>query len=725
MSAPDAKHPVDADLLESIAVALDGDSPAACFEAALDVLRVRGLAESGGKGDVWLELERGEVRLLLAVAAGVEPPGPRESVLIGHALRAALTRVAEREEARKVSERFQLLQSASFEGILIHDRGELLDCNERLGEMVGYTREENLSPGQMARVVAPEGLAEAQARIRQGIEGEFLVTCVRKDGSRILCEFCTKQTRLGDRPVRVVAVRDVTQRERTAALLRESEARLRSLLEATFDGVVLTRNGVLVDVNDGIQRFLGLSREELIGRPVLDVVAPPSRDEVARRIQGQTVGAYEAMAIAAGGELVPVMVVSIQSTVDGESVRVSAVRDLRENRRLEQERRQLELQVERAQRLESLGVLASGIAHDFNNLLVGVLGGAELLLANLTDPSDRLHAEAIHTAGHRAANLTRQMLAYAGRRRLIITEPVDLAELWQELRVLLDAALSKKAQVQLELAPGSVVLGERAALMQVLMNLLTNASDALEGKPGNILVTTELVREPDSRWVAALGAPVQPGNWVLVRVRDSGVGMDQETQRRIFEPFFSTKARGHGLGLGSCLGIVKAHAGAILVESSPGQGSTFSLLLPATEARAESLGATSTVRVAPCRVLVVDDEPLVRSHLRHLLTQHGFTVDEAADGGAGLAAILRSPPDVVLLDTMLPDLDGVDVVRRLRASGLEVPVVLCSGDLDAARERGLEPGIVQGMLQKPFIGSQLLDAIENARGPSLRRLTAQ
>jgi CheY-like chemotaxis protein len=310
------------------------------------------------------------------------------------------------------------------------------------------------------------------------------------------------------------------------------------------------------------------------------------------------------------------------------------------------------------------------------------------------------------------------MLAYAGRRSLTATEPVDLAELWHELRTLLGAALSKKARIDLELAPMSVVLGERSTLMQVFMNLLTNASDALEDRPGTITVTTDRVLEPPASWREALGAAVRPGNWVRVRVRDTGVGMNEATQRRIFEPFFSTKPRGHGLGLGSCLGIVKAHGGAILVESAPGMGSTFSVLLPATDLRQSSrapppspLPSTAT----PCRLLVIDDEPLVRAHVRRLLERHGFSVDSAPDGNAGLGAIRRAPPDVVLLDMMMPDLDGVEVVRRLRASGVTVPVVLCSGDLDAARQRGLEPGMVQGMLQKPFASDELLGAIERAR----------
>ena len=708
------EHESEADLLAAVIAALDGDEPDACLDAAVNTLGSRGLGQPGAMGKPWLRLQRGRRELSLSAAPGIEAPGPAACVPLGQLLGVALSRAAEQDESRKLRERLEMLQSASFEGIFIHVEGVVVDCNERLCEMLGYSREEMLDPIQMVRSIAPEDLAEAQRRVRERFEGESVLTCVRKDGSRIRAELRTKQTRLGERPIRVTALRDVTLREQTAELLRESEQRLRGILEATFDAVVISQSGILVDVSDGAERFFGLTREELVGRPVLHMVAPDGRSEVSRRIQEQTMGTYETVVIAADRGPVPVMVVTVLSTLDGEPVRVAAIRDLSEARRLEHERRQLELQVERSQRLESLGVLASGIAHDFNNLLVGVLGSAEVLLGTLQDPEDRELAQTIRTAGERAASLTKQMLAYAGRQRLSTTEPVDLAELWNELGALLGAALSKKAQLELELAPESIVMGERATLMQVFMNLLTNASDALDDRSGRITVTTERVREPDARWKSALGATVHPGDWVLVRVRDTGVGMDDVTQRRIFEPFFSTKPRGHGLGLGSCLGIVKAHGGAILVESARGSGSTFSVLLPATAVRSESRPPPE-VTARPCRLLVVDDEPLVRSHVRRLLERHGYAVEGVASGNAGIEAIQHAEPDMVLLDMMMPDLDGVEVVRRLRASGVNVPVVLCSGNLDAARERGLEPGMVQGMLQKPFDQVELLQALDRVR----------
>lgn len=708
-------------LLSGLICALAGPDPDAAIEAALSVLRAHGLIDApqplAANGQTWLALRHAGRSLAFTLKAGVTPPDPSTREQVRQLLELALQRAAEHEEARRMHERWDLLANASFEGIMIHVDGVIIELNQRFCELTGYTREELYSPEMLLRGIAPEDLAEAQRRIRNRIEGEFLVTLIRKDGSRFRAEFHTKQSRIGERPIRVVALRDVTERERTAALLRESEARLRQILEATFDSVVILRDGKVLDIGGGTPHFFGWPRETIIGKSVVDLAAPSAREEVAQRIHESVVGAYESTVLGPDDELIPVEVVSVVSTLDGVPVRVSGVRDLRAARKLEQERRQLALQVERSQRMESLGVLAGGIAHDFNNLLVGVLGSAELLAQQLKDPAHLALAESIRVAGESAALLTRQMLAYAGRGDVRATELVDLSELCRELRGLLEAVLSKKAQIELSLTPDCMTLAERSSLMQVMMNLLTNASDALADKPGSIQVSTHKVLRPDARWERALGATVGPGEWVMVSVRDSGVGMDAATQQRVFEPFFTTKSHGHGLGLASCLGTVAAHGGAILVESAPRQGSTFSVLLPATQTRSSRPEKSPRAPVHACRVLIVDDEPLVRAHLRRVLSLRDFTVYEAADGRAGLRAIAQHKPDLVLLDLTMPQLDGVELVRQLRAAGDKVPVVLCSGNLDLAVERGLAPGLVQSVLQKPFSTDELLCAIERAREP--------
>ena len=628
------------------------------------------------------------------------------------------------DEQLRLRERADLLSAASFEGVLIHADGKVIEVNDRLCEMHGYQRHELLSGDILRMCVAPEDVPGVLAHMREGYQGAYLVTGVRKDGSRFRSEVLSKQGHLGERPVRIGAIRDVTERERTHALLRESEARFRDLADAAFDITIFSRDGLILDARGDSERVLGRPAAELIGRSVFEFMAPSTLPAAQQMVSENRLGFIDVTAVDAAGNLVPTAAVVVAGTLDGRPVRVAGVRDMRPVHRLEAERRALEQQVQRAQRLDSLGVLAGGIAHDFNNLLAGVLGNAELLHDRATTDEDKEIAAAIITAGQRAAALTRQMLAYAGQRDLGRREPVDLGHLVRELRALLAATLSKKAELELAVDADSLVMGDRVTLSQVVMNLLTNASDSLGEAPGRITVRVRRVSEVDARWDQAQGATVGPGRWVLVEVEDTGIGMDEPTRGRVFEPFFSTKERGHGLGLAACLGIVRAHGGAVLVESELGRGSRFSVLLPATDATtfvdaAPRPGPTTR----PCRVLLVDDEAIVRSQLRRSLELRGYSVAEAADGRAALAALLPGPGpvegtaavDVVILDMTMPDLDGAEVLRRLRAGGSRVPVVISSGYLDVAVERSLPRGEFQGFLAKPYGATELVNAIERAR----------
>ena len=640
-----------------------------------------------------------------------------EAVATRAAIAALLAEIG--DERSRLRERYELLTSASFEGLLIHADGKVIEVNDRLCEMHGYERHELLSGDILRMCVASEDVPGVLAHIAGGFQGEYIVTGVRKDGSRFRSEVLTKQGRLGQRPVRIGAIRDVTERERTNALLRESETRFRELAEAAFDMTIFSRDGVIVDVRGAPERVLGRPRVELVGRKVFEFMAPSAVPEAQRMVSENRLGFIDVTAVDAAGNLVPTQALVVSGTLDGQPVRVAAVRDMRPTQRLEAERRGLEQQVQRTQRLDSLGVLAGGIAHDFNNLLTGVLGNAELLRDRLTAPDDREIATAIITAAQRAAALTRQMLAYAGQRDLGRREPVDVGQLVQELRGLLGATLSKKAEVELLVEAATVVMGDQVTLGQVVMNLLTNASDALGDHPGRITVRVRRVSEVDARWDDAQGATVGPGRWVLVEVEDTGAGMDDATRGRAFEPFFSTKEKGHGLGLAACLGIVRAHGGALLVESALGRGSRFSVLRPASDAATTPGAQRAHDAVRPCRVLVVDDEAIVRGQMRRSLELRGYTVVEAADGRTALDALAAPGAvdvvDVVILDMTMPDLDGAEVLLRLRAAGSRVPVVVSSGYLDVAVERRLPRGQFQGFLAKPYSATELVNAIERAR----------
>lgn len=689
----------------------------------------RGCAQLAAFGFEVVEYERDQTEPVGAVPSAafgrfrlLEPThasGP-ELTLVRALFAQASARLASERAVTLVTERLEMLSNASFEGIMIHVNGNVFFANRRLAELTGYDYEEVFGDGLMRKTVAPEDLPGVLERLATGYEGAYLITGVRKDGSRFPAELQSKQGTYGDTPVRVAAVRDVSERERTLQRLRESETQLRQLAELAFEITVFTRQGIVVEVRGQTMSILGLSAEEIVGRSVLDFVAPTSVAQVSDQVKTSRSGSYLSTALRADGQAIPVEVFAIESTLDGVPTRIAGIRDLRSQRRLERERRELEQGLERAQRIESLGVLAGGIAHDFNNLLVGIVGHADLLREHLSQPELRESAEAILAAGQRAAELTKQMLAYAGRAEVGRPVPIRIASLLDELAGLLGASLSKKAKLELNVAATDVVCADRASLTQLFLNLFTNASDALEGRVGTITVSSRRVARPSHVWDDAYGATVGPGNWILFEVRDTGCGMDEPTRSRIFEPFFSTKAKGHGLGLAACVGIVKALNGALRVESAVGEGSCFSLLLPAAEAAPESRPSSVGPELAPCRVLVVDDESIVRRHVRRSLELRGYSVSEASNGQSGLERFFTEGADVLLVDMTMPDMDGAEVIRQVRDSGSTVPIVLASGYFDHEVQRRLAPDSFQAFLPKPYLVSELLAAISRVL-PTLDR----
>ena len=387
---------------------------------------------------------------------------------------------------------------------------------------------------------------------------------------------------------------------------------------------------------------------------------------------------------------------------------VAVLQDITSRRRAER----LEADLQQSQKLESLGVLAGGIAHDFNNLLVGILGNASLALLDLmADSPARRGVEEIEQAGQRAAELTRQLLAYAGKGRFVI-ESVDASAIVSEMAALLRTGVSNQASMQLDLPTQLPAVDvDTTQFRQVVMNLITNASDALAGDAGLISIRTgrlQLNAENLSSCVA--GSNAAPGDFVFIEVRDTGVGMDAPTMARIFDPFFSTKFTGRGLGLAATLGIMRGHRGAIRVRSALGAGTSMTLHFPVSDQRAPD---NSTPRDTAWRgtghVLVVDDEASVRAVTRALLQRRGFTVTDAIDGRAALDAVRAHPNDfsLVLLDLTMPGLGGKETFQALRELRPDLRVVLMSGYNEHEVPRLFVDRGLAGFLQKPFRSDEL------------------
>lgn len=400
--------------------------------------------------------------------------------------------------------------------------------------------------------------------------------------------------------------------------------------------------------------------------------------------------------------------------------REGIARDVTEQKRRDGERELLERRLQQTQKLESLGVLAGGIAHDFNNLLTGILGHVSLLRMHPScGPELAQHAEHVEIAAARAADLCRQMLAYSGKGRFAVRR-LELDELVRETTQLLGISIAKSTSLELSLrAPRATVEADATQLQQVVMNLVLNASEACQDQQGVVRVRTGIAAVTHEELRDAFLEPDLPGgNYVYVEVSDNGSGMSPETLSRIFDPFFTTKFTGRGLGLSAVLGIVRGHSGAIRVDSAPGRGTKFRVLLPENVGEVRSVESSRRPPDArgSGRVLVVDDEEIVRTVTARVLTALGYSVVTAADGREAIDTLHRSsePIHAVLMDLTMPKLDGVAAFEELRRLKQDLPVILMSGYNEQDAVARFAASGLAGFLQKPFSAEMLSAKIGKA-----------
>jgi PAS domain S-box-containing protein len=379
--------------------------------------------------------------------------------------------------------------------------------------------------------------------------------------------------------------------------------------------------------------------------------------------------------------------------------------------RAENERRELESQVQHAQKLESLGVLAGGIAHDFNNVLVGILGNAEMALAGLPPHSpQRKDIEGIVKAAHRAAALTNQMLAYSGKGQFVVDD-IDLRVLVEDMNELLYSSVEKKAIVKLDLPEDlPAIRADASQIRQVVMNLVVNASESIGEERGRITVTAGVGR--CERGCSCRDGFPEASEWsetphVFLEVADTGCGMDEVTRAKMFEPFFTTKFTGRGLGLAAVHGILRGHKAGIAVESEPGKGTTVRVHFPALDHPARPKQRTGQPKKSwrgSGTILLADDEEIVRrvgeAALRHL----GFSVVTAADGVEAVELISERRDEIVcvLLDLTMPRMGGEETHDEIRKISEGVPVVLSSGYGEQESTKRFGDKGLAGFIQKPY-----------------------
>jgi len=507
-------------------------------------------------------------------------------------------------------------------------------------------------------------------------------------------------------------IQDITEQVRIDAAVRESEARYRSLFQSNHAVMLLVDpdTGMVVDANPAAIRYYGWSREDLLDKRIGEINTL-SAEEIAAALASVLSGrrnSFEFKHRLADGSSRDVEVFSGSLQVAGKTRIYSIVHDVTDRKQAEEQRERLQEQLLQAQKLESVGRLAGGVAHDLNNLLSPILGYSDVLLMDLPETDvHRKYVQYIIQAGVRARDLVRQLLAF-GRKQTLVVETVDLNELASGFAHLLRRTVREDIAIEMVAAlDAPVVRVDRGQIEQVIMNLVVNAQDAMP-QGGRIVIETAQV-DLDQEY-ASSHAGVQPGRYVRLTVSDTGSGMTSEVREQIFAPFFTTKEKGKGTGLGlaTAYGIVKQHGGHIWVYSEPDQGTAFKIYLPAVE----SAIAPKPVEVAEdeehapasAAVMVVEDNDMVRQLTVDVLTRRGYTVLEAP-GGAECLELIKGhvgPLDLLLTDVVMPEMNGKELYKKAVQLRPGLKVLYMSGYTEnVIASRGvLDQGV--NFIQKPF-----------------------
>ena len=627
-----------------------------------------------------------------------------------------------REAAREIFMLAQALRSIRDCVSITDMEDNTLFINEAFSKAYGYEPEELVGkPISVVRSASnpPEVISQILPEtLKGGWQGEILNR--RKDRTEFPVYLSTSVVRDADgKTIALIgAATDITERKRAEANLRESEERFRSLIDTARDVIfTATPRGVITSLNQAFESSTGWSRAEWLDKKYYDLFHSDdiegSRQYFIRALEGVKVPVREIrIHRKGGGYVIGEFTITPQKQRGKVMGLIGVARDVTERKRLEDQYRH-------AQKMESLGTLAGGIAHDFNNILAIILGHASLIPRNQGNPAKQTaNIDSVIQASHRGAALVRQLLTFASKSEILF-DSVQLNEAVTETTRLLSETFPKTIAVRLQLEQNlPSIIADPNQLHQLLLNLCINARDAMP-KGGTLSITTTFVGgETLSQHFPNVGART----YVVLRVSDTGQGMDQATRRRIFEPFFTTKEKGKGTGLGlaTVYGIVESHGGFVDVDSEVGVGSTFHVYFPTqviSEENTDSQGISfNDVPGGTETILIVEDEEMLREMLTTVLVSKGYQVLMASDGieAVEIYSLHRENINLVVADIGLPRLAGNEVFLRLKQTNPGIKVVLASGFIDPALKAEMIKAGAKEVIQKPYHPDEFLRSVRKA-----------
>jgi PAS domain S-box-containing protein len=619
------------------------------------------------------------------------------------------------EEALRESEvKYSTLVEQATDMVSIIQDGVFKFCNKAAEEITGYTHDEFVGR-PFIDFVAPESRDLSEQRHQTRMAGkevppvvEIKIPC--KDGTLKDMELSAGLIQYKGRPALMGIGRDITERKKAEEALRESEAKYSALIEQARDAVIILQDGVIKYCNKAAAEITGYTQETLLGMPFLDPIQSDSRDIVAQRYQARLAGkevpnVYELQVLRQDGTLKDVEASGVVIQYEGKPADMVFIRDITERKRMEDE-------LAKMQKLESLGTLAGGIAHDFNNILTGILGNVSLAKSYI-EPKGKVFDRLVEAekASLRAKDLTQQLLTFA-RGGAPITKTASIARLIEESATFALRGSKVKCEFSLpvDLSPVEIDEGQ---ISQVISNLVLNADEAMpEGGIIEIRAKNTVVSAKD---VSSLSE----GKYVQIDINDHGVGIAKQHLQRIFDPYFTTKQKGSGLGLSTAYSIIKNHSGHIAVGSKLGVGTTFHIYLPVSEkpVPVEEQAVAETLVLDEGRILVMDDEEDIRELLGSVLGEVGYEVEFTREGAEAIEQYVEAkdsgqPFDAVILDLTVPGgVGGKEVIEKLLEIDPEVKAIVSSGYSTDPIMADFRKYGFRGVIAKPYKIGELKEIV--------------
>ena len=647
------------------------------------------------------------------------------------------------ESLKESEERYRNLVELSPEAIFVHQEGQIKYINREGTKIFGATNPQELIGKPAMELIHPDYYEAAKARIEQVYSTRKTLPRVEQKYVRIDKQIIDVEARgtyidyLG-KPATLSVIRDITNEKRKEKELKESEERYRLLIESadhSGQAIIIHQDigkieAACIFSNQTAVSITGYTQEELADLSWMDILHPQDRDAALKRYRIRLTGKdipdlFETSIIRKDGKEVSIELSSTISEFQGNRALITFFRDITERKQMEEERKKLEDQLQQAYKMEAIGTLAGGIAHDFNNILTPIIVQSELALMDIDEKNPiRFNLQEVMKAGLRAKDLVKQILTFS-RQSEQQPIPLRITPIIREAIKLLRASLPTTIEIQFNLEKDEdTVMADPTQIHQVLMNLCTNAAHAMRDKGGILNVSLNKVAL-DSEYTSRY-TELEPGPYTKLAVSDSGHGISPEVIDRIFDPFFTTKDRSEGTGMGLAVvhGIIKSYGGEIIVETEPGEGTTFNVFIPrAKTVAADEPEITTELPVGNERVLVIDDEQGMVETLCRMLDRLGYQTTKRTSSVEELELFKAGPDrfDLVISDQTMPNITGIELAKTFMDIRPDMPIILCTGFSEKVNEDSAKAMGISAFILKPIVMRDIAHTIRQVLDPAVSK----